>query len=61
MREHDLTEHLKTMPDEELRDIRRDLQTGIGLMPPHSPMYTPARAHLVAVTAELARRADRQA
>ena len=49
------------MPDEELRDTRRDLQVGIGLMRRESPMYAPASAYLEAVNAELARRAGQQA
>ncbi len=57
MDERDLTEQVKTMPDEELSDTRRDLQTGIGLLRPRSPMYAPARAYLAAVNAELAGRA----
>src|SRR5260370_845926 len=57
MAERNHTEQVKTMPDEELRDTRRDLHTGIGLMRPQSPRYAPARAYLAAVTAELAGRA----
>jgi hypothetical protein len=57
MDERDRIEQVKTMPDDELRDTRRDLQTGIGLLRPRSPRYAPARAYLAAVTAELAGRA----
>ena len=60
MREADLAELLKAMPDEELRDTRRDLQAGLGLMRPQSLMDAPARAYLNAISAELARRPARQ-
>ena len=55
MRDSELAEQLKTMPDGELRATRRDLQAGLGLMRPASPMYAPASAYMDAVTAELAR------
>ena len=60
MRDRDLAGQLTTMPDDELQATRRDLRTGLGLMPPQSPMYAPARAYMDAVTAELARRAGQQ-
>ena len=56
VRDRDLAEQLKTMPDGELRATRRDMQAGLGLMRPESPMYAPARAYMDAVTAELTRR-----
>lgn len=61
MDERSLQAHVQMMPDDELRDIRRDLQAGIGLMRRESPMYRPASAYLDAVNAELTRRAARQA
>ena len=61
MREQDVLNQVRAMPDEELRDTRRDLQVGIGLMRRESPMYAPASAYLEAVNAELARRAGQQA
>jgi hypothetical protein len=60
VRDRELVEQLKTMPDDELRTTRRDLHAGIGLMRPQSPMHAPARAYMDAVTAELARRAGQQ-
>jgi hypothetical protein len=57
VRDRDLAEQLTTMPDGELRATRRDLQAGLGLMRPQSPVHALARAYLDAVTAELARRA----
>jgi hypothetical protein len=56
MREHDVTEQVKNMPDDELRDTRRDLAAGIGLMRPGSPMYRPATTYLNAIDTELAQR-----
>jgi len=61
MREQDVLNQVRATPDEELRDTRRDLQVGIGLMRRESPMYAPASAYLEAVNAELARRAGQQA
>ena len=61
MDERDIRAHVQTMRNDELRDIRRDLQAGLGLMRRESPMYAPATAYLDAVKAELARRAARQA
>jgi hypothetical protein len=61
VREQDVIDQVRAMPDEELRDTRRDLQVGIGLMRPQSPMRAPASAYLAAVNAELARRAGQQA
>jgi hypothetical protein len=46
----------QAMPDDELRDVRRDLETSIGLMRRESPMYATATVYLTAVTAELDRR-----
>lgn len=60
MDEPNLSKQVEQMPDEELRDTRRDLEVGIGLLRPGSPMYGPATAYLTAVTAELARRAGQQ-
>lgn len=57
MREHDLIGQFQAMADNELRVVRRDLETGIGLMRRTSPMYAPATAYLTAITAELDRRA----
>ena len=48
------------MPDQELRDTRRDLAAGLGLIRPQSAMHGLASAYLDAVTAELARRAGPQ-
>jgi hypothetical protein len=61
VREQDLIDQVRAMPDEELRNTRRDLEVGIGLMRPQSPMNAPASAYLAAVNAELARRAGQQA
>jgi predicted component of type VI protein secretion system len=61
VRDADLAGQLKAMPDEQLRDTRRDLQAGLGLMRRESPMYAPASAYLAAINAELARRAGQQA
>ncbi len=61
MRDQDVIARVRAMPDEELRDTRRDLLAGIGLMRPQSPMYAPASAYLAAVNAELARRAGQRA
>jgi hypothetical protein len=57
MDERDLTQQVTTMPDEDLRDTRRDLEVGIALLRPGSPMHGPAAAYLTAVESELARRA----
>ena len=59
--EQDIRAHVQTMRNDELRDIRRDLQAGLGLMRRESPMYAPATAYLDAVKAELARRGAWQA
>jgi hypothetical protein len=61
VREQDVIDQVRAMPDEELWDTRRDLEVGIGLMRPQSPMHAPASAYLAAVNAELARRAGQQA
>ena len=60
MRDRDLADQLTTMPDGELRATRRDLQAGLGLMRPQSPMRALALAYMDAVTAQLARRAGQQ-
>jgi hypothetical protein len=46
VRDRELAEQLTTMPDGELRATRRDLQAGLGLMRPQSPIYAPARAYM---------------
>jgi hypothetical protein len=61
VRDQEIIDRVRAMPDEELRDTRRDLVVGISLMRPQSPMYAPATAYLAAVNAELARRAGQQA
>ncbi len=61
MRELDLGQRLRNMPDDELEATRRDLATGLGLMTPGNGMYAQARTFLSAVTSEQAqRRASRQ-
>jgi predicted component of type VI protein secretion system len=61
VREQEVIAQVQAMPEDQLRDTRRDLEAGIGLMRPQSPMYAPASAYLAAVNAELARRAEQQA
>jgi len=61
VREQDLTGHFQAVPGDELRDARRDLETGVGLMRRESPMHAPATAYLAAITAELDRRARQDA
>jgi hypothetical protein len=41
MRDQDVLRQVRAMPDDELRDTRRDLEVGIGLMRRESPMYAP--------------------
>ena len=60
MRGHDLADQLKTMPDSELKDTRRGVETGLALMRPQSRMPAPASAYLAAVDAELAGRIGQQ-
>jgi hypothetical protein len=55
--EDHLASQLRATPDDELRVTRRNLQTGIAMMRPGSPMHAPATAYLAAITAELDRRA----
>jgi hypothetical protein len=57
MVERDLSEHVKSMSDDELEAARRDLATGLGFMPPSNGMYGPATTFLNAVNAEIAQRA----
>ena len=52
MHDHDLADQLKTMPDNELKDAQRGLETGLALMRPQSRMHAPASAYLVAVNTE---------
>ena len=44
------------MPDNELRDARRDATTGLSLLRPGSALYGPAHAYLGLLDAELDRR-----
>jgi hypothetical protein len=60
MHGHDLADQLKTMPDNELKDAQRGLETGLALMRPRSRMHASASACLAAVNAELARRIGQQ-
>jgi hypothetical protein len=39
MRDHDLADQLKTMPDSELKDTQRGVETGLALMRPQSRMH----------------------
>jgi len=59
VRELDLQQRLRNMPDDELEATRRDLATGLGLMTPGNGMYAQARTLLNAVTSELAQRQHR--
>jgi len=56
VRELDVEEHLRNMPDDELEATRRDLVTGLGLMTPGNGMYASATTFLSAVDTELAQR-----
>ena len=53
-RPHDVT----ALTTAELQRARRDLAAALALARPGAPAQVPIRAHLDAVTAELARRAD---
>jgi hypothetical protein len=56
MVERDLAEHVRSMSDNELEAVRRDLATSLGFMPPGNGMYRPATAFLNAVNAEIVQR-----
>jgi hypothetical protein len=56
MREQHLARLVEDMPDDELRDTRRDLAVGLSLLRPGSAMYGPAHAYLGLIDAELAQR-----
>jgi hypothetical protein len=51
---------VSTLTLAELERTRRDLAAALALARPGSPAQVPIRAHLAAVDAELAGRADRQ-
>jgi hypothetical protein len=59
VRELDLQQRLRDMPDDELEATRRDLATGLGLMTPGNGMYAQAHTFLNAVDTELAQRQRR--
>jgi len=59
--ERDLSEHVRSMSDDELEATRRDLAAGLGFMLPSNGMYGPATAFLSAVTAEIAQRVRSEA
>ena len=42
----------------ELERTKRDLRANLGLITPHSPAHVPIQAHMKAIDAELAERAD---
>jgi hypothetical protein len=60
VRDHDLIDQLKTMPDSELKDTQRGVETGLALMRPQSRMHAPVSDYPAAVDAELARRIGQQ-
>ena len=60
VRDHDLVDQLKTMPDSELKDTQRGVETGLALMRPQSRMHAPVSDYPAAVDAELARRIGQQ-
>jgi hypothetical protein len=61
MADRDLSEHVRSMSDNELEAARRDLAAGLGFMTPGNGMYGPTTAYLNAVTAEIAQRAISEA
>ena len=56
MREQNLARLITDMPDDELRDARRDAAVGLSLLRPGSALYGPAQVYLSLLDAELARR-----
>jgi hypothetical protein len=44
----------------ELERTKRDLHANLGLITPHSPAHVPIQAHMKAIDAELAERAENQ-
>src|ERR1035441_4614537 len=44
----------------ELERTKRDLRANLGLITPHSPAHVPIQAHMKAIDAELAERAEHQ-
>jgi hypothetical protein len=56
IRHHDVTQ----LTTAELERTKRDLHANLGLITPDSPAHVPIQAHMEAIDAELAERADSQ-
>jgi hypothetical protein len=52
--------HVSQLTTAELERAKRDLHTNLGLITPGSPMHAPIQAHMRAINAELAERAEKQ-
>jgi hypothetical protein len=55
-RDHDV----RQLTTAELERVKRDLRTNLGLITPNSPAHVPIQAHIKAIDAELAERAENQ-
>jgi hypothetical protein len=56
IRHHDV----RQLTTAELQRTKRDLRANLGLITPHSPAHVPIQAHMKAIDAELAERAENQ-
>ena len=56
IRDHDVSQ----LTTAELERAKRDLHTNLGLITPGSPTHAPIQAHMRAIDAELAERAEKQ-
>jgi hypothetical protein len=56
IRDHDV----RQLTTAELERTKRDLRTNLGLIAPDSPAHVPIQAHMKAIDAELAERAEHQ-
>ena len=55
-RHHDVRQLTK----DELERVKREPQANLGLIAPGSPAHVPIQAHMLAIDAELAKRANNQ-
>ncbi len=51
---------VRQLTKDELERVKRELRANLGLIAPGSPAHVPIQAHMLAIDAELAKRADNQ-
>jgi hypothetical protein len=51
---------VRQLTKDELERVKRELRANLGLIAPGSPAHVPIQAHMHAIDAELAKRADNQ-